>query len=304
MPVLLCGVGVFALVAGLVMVGFGVPINEFSFGNTLISAGTTAIIGGLVIIALGVTVGQLRRIAEALAHQSPAAFAQREISEPPAPSGRVAPQARARPDPRSEAPAFPGAAAAAPPVLSGEGRPEPGVAPTLPNPEETSFTVDDEVSLSPQHPLNSPAPQPPDLAGRPRLPGSTPFGAPAQNLDERGPEAPPAWRSPPSSPSSPQPRPAARFDAMWPADAKAAKGPIQGENKTNPHSANAAGPAMAKRSESETPKPRAVAVLKSGVVDGMGYTLYVDGSIEAELPQGTLRFASINELRSHLEKNS
>ena len=40
------------------------------------------------------------------------------------------------------------------------------------------------------------------------------------------------------------------------------------------------------------------------VVDGMGYTLYVDGSIEAELPQGTLRFASINELRSHLEKNA
>jgi len=35
----------------------------------------------------------------------------------------------------------------------------------------------------------------------------------------------------------------------------------------------------------------------------MGYTLYVDGSIEAELPQGTLRFASIDELRSHLEKN-
>ena len=47
-----------------------------------------------------------------------------------------------------------------------------------------------------------------------------------------------------------------------------------------------------------------VAILKSGVVDGMGYTLYVDGSIEAELPQGTLRFASINELRSHLEKNA
>ena len=49
---------------------------------------------------------------------------------------------------------------------------------------------------------------------------------------------------------------------------------------------------------------RAVAILKSGVVDGMGYTLYVDGSIEAELPQGTLRFASINELRAHLEKTS
>ena len=54
-------------------------------------------------------------------------------------------------------------------------------------------------------------------------------------------------------------------------------------------------------SETEEP-PRAVAVLKSGVVDGMGYTLYVDGSIEAELPDGTLRFTSINELRAHLEK--
>jgi hypothetical protein len=47
-----------------------------------------------------------------------------------------------------------------------------------------------------------------------------------------------------------------------------------------------------------------VAILKSGVVDGMGYTLYVDGSIEAELPDGTLRFASIHELRTHLEKNA
>jgi len=36
----------------------------------------------------------------------------------------------------------------------------------------------------------------------------------------------------------------------------------------------------------------------------MGYTLYVDGSIEAELPQGTVRFASIHELRAHLEKNA
>ena len=49
---------------------------------------------------------------------------------------------------------------------------------------------------------------------------------------------------------------------------------------------------------------RTVAILKSGVVDGMGYTLYVDGSIEAELPQGTLRFTSINDLRSYLEKNA
>jgi hypothetical protein len=68
-------------------------------------------------------------------------------------------------------------------------------------------------------------------------------------------------------------------------------------------------PEAVDKAEEELPPPpkpetRAVAILKSGVVDGMGYTLYVDGSIEAELPNGTLRFASINELRSHLEKTS
>jgi hypothetical protein len=57
--------------------------------------------------------------------------------------------------------------------------------------------------------------------------------------------------------------------------------------------------------ESVTPpvsEPRPIAILKSGVIDGMAYTLYTDGSIEAELPQGTMRFASIDELRAHLEQ--
>ena len=76
MPALLFGIGVFALFAGLAMVGFGVPINEFSFGNTLIRAGTTAAVGGLIIIGLSVVVGQLRRVAEALALQPSARLGQ------------------------------------------------------------------------------------------------------------------------------------------------------------------------------------------------------------------------------------
>jgi hypothetical protein len=39
------------------------------------------------------------------------------------------------------------------------------------------------------------------------------------------------------------------------------------------------------------------------VIDGMAYTLYADGSIEAELPQGTVKFASVDALRAHLENN-
>ncbi len=54
--------------------------------------------------------------------------------------------------------------------------------------------------------------------------------------------------------------------------------------------------------QDEAPAP--VSVLKSGVVDGMAYTLFSDGSIEAELPQGTLRFGSITELRNHIEQSS
>ena len=58
----------------------------------------------------------------------------------------------------------------------------------------------------------------------------------------------------------------------------------------------------------EAPQPldadELVSVLKSGVVDGMAYTLYSDGSIEAQLPQGTLRFGSITELRNHIEQSA
>ena len=45
-----------------------------------------------------------------------------------------------------------------------------------------------------------------------------------------------------------------------------------------------------------------ITVLKSGVVDGMAYSLYSDGSIEAQMPEGMMRFASIDELRSHLDQ--
>jgi hypothetical protein len=41
-------------------------------------------------------------------------------------------------------------------------------------------------------------------------------------------------------------------------------------------------------------------VYKSGVIDGMAYTLFMDGAIEAELPQGKVKFASIDELQTYL----
>jgi hypothetical protein len=53
-----------------------------------------------------------------------------------------------------------------------------------------------------------------------------------------------------------------------------------------------------------TPEPRQPTVLKSGFIGGMAYTLYSDGSIEAELPDGVLRFGSLQELREHVAATS
>jgi len=271
---LLLVVGVLALVTGLLMVGFGIPINEFSFGNTLIMAGTTAAVGGLIIIGLGIAVGQLRRIAEMLAFQSPVRPAQpgesHEGTGRAAPAqGRIAFPLRPKPEPHPTDMALASVPA--------EDRASQFAAPKLRNPDEAQLTVEDDISLSPPQPSGG------------------------NGLSGAGKSEPvPPWRT---SPPPPPPRP--NFDAMWPAESKPVSRAPEAKPELSPEAVPREPlPAAVRRAEQEPPKPRAVAILKSGVVDGMGYTLYVDGSIEAEMPQGTLRFASINELRSHLEKNS
>jgi hypothetical protein len=62
-------------------------------------------------------------------------------------------------------------------------------------------------------------------------------------------------------------------------------------------------PARGEVAQSATGTPSGPgSVLKSGVIEGMAYRLYTDGSIEAELPAGTVHFASIEQLREYLER--
>src|SRR5882757_873982 len=72
MSVVLYAVGAFAALAGVAMIGFGIPDNAFSFGNTLIISGVTALVGGLIVASLGVVVAQLQRLAEALVSRTAA----------------------------------------------------------------------------------------------------------------------------------------------------------------------------------------------------------------------------------------
>ena len=111
-----------------------------------------------------------------------------------------------------------------------------------------------------------------------------------------------------SRPTRPAPQ-RENFDAVWSADARPAK---RAESEPSPAAemgqaqADQAAPVQDRRPEPAAPaEPQGAAtILKSGVVDGMAYTLYSDGSIEAKLPDGTVRFGSIAELRAHIERNS
>jgi hypothetical protein len=320
---LLFGIGAFAVVVGAVMIGFGIPVNEFSFGNTLILAGSTVAVGGLIVIGLGVVVAQLQRIADALATRAPirsgrppdmfesgARSAPGQVPFPPKPKFDAGIRELHSDEPRSGLPV-----PVDMPLAKG---PSHSFAPTLRNPDESPVTVEDDVSLSPQHPLSVPGPanhaEPLRSAPSFEFDGSEVAEKRQEVRQEirQEPTFEDAWRP---TPPAPAPKPhTAYFDAMWPAEPKPAKSPSDTDIKPYepkfdpaPREAISTPP---RHAEMEAPKPRqsneprTVAILKSGVVDGMGYTLYVDGSIEAELPQGTLRFASINELRGHLEKNA
>ena len=104
---------------------------------------------------------------------------------------------------------------------------------------------------------------------------------------------------PPLEPAEPPP---ASFDDAWPKPERARPATCRRSGAAGAHdlrSSQRPGPNGAAGANEEPP---AVTVLKSGVVDGMAYSLYSDGSIEAQMPEGMMRFASIDELRAHLDQ--
>ena len=86
MTLVLMAVGLLVTAAGLLTIGFGIPINAFSLGNTLIISGTIAGVGGLILIGLAAVLGQLRRIGDRLKSKAPVRAAEmKEAATPSAP---------------------------------------------------------------------------------------------------------------------------------------------------------------------------------------------------------------------------
>lgn len=280
--ILLLALGIAVGALGLLATGFGIPIKDTTFGNSLMLGGATSICSGLILIGLALVVRELRALTDALlggasAAPRPAAAARPGLpplfptTAPASHDGDYAP-AQVAPPPASPQSPPPWASEAAT-------RSRPPVVPS-------------EHDAPPESSTDAVHPEPPPLAPLVMPP------RPRRNLlfpsRKKDPGIAPEATAPADAPTSPppamSPEPRLTFDTAWPSDAAT--------------SANAPAPAAPPPPASPPPLPEGVTIIKSGVVDGMEYKLYSDGSIEAQMAEGMLRFASLDELRNYLAQRS
>jgi hypothetical protein len=297
--------------AGVVLIGPGLPFGGRDYDASIVTPGAVAIVGGLILIGLALAVRVLGRIEKALAARP---FPQPALQEEAAPAIE---------EPAAAAPAripFPPKPVAEPAPLL-----EPVVATPRVLPEDAALERLREKFPTLVRLDNAPVVEDADVSLSPK---------PSVRADEVVAEANSAVSRQTNGATPPrieprlevQARPASRpaqaknFEAFWPkkqrpgqeAPAPAAKQPaaqqplpVEPVLTPEPVQFQFREPAPEPRLVPPAPEaPTTVSILKSGVVDGMAYTLYSDGSIEAQLPQGMLRFGSITELRNHIEQSA
>jgi hypothetical protein len=274
--------GAVAVLAGLGAIALGIPVKEFSFGNTMILSGTIGVCTGLILLGLSAVLGELKVIAHRL---------RLRVAEDP---GSPAQDDR-----------------------SGGSRREPLTLPDIPETASDDQRRDGgllrgrarHAELVPPLPEPDPAPRPAerDSAARPKrnLFSDAASRRERDRADKRD-SLTSDLRSPPlSEPPAFEPIQPSSFDDSWQA------------KKSDRDRRGSEPPALLRRSARAAPvfdatepePPRGsdapeVTLIKSGVVDGMAYSLYSDGSIEAQMPEGMTRFDSIAELRAHLDQRS
>jgi hypothetical protein len=292
--VLIAGIGL--LLAGLVTVGLGIEL-ELSFGNTLLLAGAIVACTGVLMLGLWIAVRELKAIARQLTGLPSRAAGERPSAALSGMLGDQAPEdggfpfGRDQPEPEDAGHLEPAVPLPAPPWLEeatsrgrGEGvGPGPAEAAAVTRPRRnllfSSSSKRERERAQARAAAASEADLPPAAPGLASLEPAEPDAIPPATFDD-------AW---PMSERlrGGEPLPRRRGGRMPSSFADAAAGAAEADRV-----------APAARSEDQTQ----VTVLKSGVVDGMAYSLYSDGSIEAQMPEGMMRFASIDELRAHLDQ--
>jgi hypothetical protein len=271
---LIAGIGV--VLAGLLGIGFGIQIKEFSFGNTLIISGTVAACSGVIMLSLWAAVRELKSAGQRLG----SGVATGAATPPAAGPGHQGPNEDEFQFGHDQQEPADAAAAQSPAAWQEEG--------AAPEPAE---------------------PPPPQKPRRNLLFSSSSRKererAEARTIDPSTLDIPPAPVVPPPMPAPPPP---VTFDDAWPQSERGRSADVAPQRRSGrTPSTFAETNTVATAAERYQPPPRPaeappVTVLKSGVVDGMAYSLYSDGSIEAQMPEGMMRFASIDELRSHLDQ--
>jgi hypothetical protein len=274
--VLIAGVGI--LLAGLLAVAYGIPIKEFGFGNTLIVTGVVGVCTGAMMLVLWIVVRELKNAAAALGRGS-RPEAGRGISPEPAERGAAEdgflfghePAAVAADHAQSLAPS------------QGQSRPRQGEPVSRDRP--------------PQDPAAGPEAAAPAAQPRRNLLFSSTSRRERERAAARGAE--------PSMGGLHPAGPKAESAEALPSIFERARTDAPRRGGRAPQTDAKAGAARGDRHPPAEPpedQPPPVTILKSGVVDGMAYSLYSDGSIEAQMPEGMMRFASIDELRAHLDQ--
>jgi hypothetical protein len=287
---LVAGIGL--VLAGLLAIAYGIGV-QLSTGNTMIIAGVIGVCTGMIMLGFWTTVRELKNIARQLGNGAPDARGD-EIggaAVPVAATRDAAPVHDGFPAEPSGGPAlFPSAA-------------PPAFVPAAPPPWQNEAVLRDHPIPEPMHP----EPPPPDPKPKRNLLFSSTSRKERERAEARSGEMlPPDLLSsdlrpkpPAMSPVETAGQPPAAFDDAWPKPERARPGEISPQRRSGrlpPTRAEANGGPAHSEDQPE------VTVLKSGVVDGMAYSLYSDGSIEAQMPEGMMRFASIDELRAHLDQ--
>ncbi len=289
--------------AGIVLAAFSVSIHEHTFDTSIMTPGVVAAVGGLLLLGLGLTLRLLARIERALAAR-PMQRAEPALTAQPEPALLHSPNPTVQPTQTQTVAAAiaPLASAGEKPVQYAAKKSAPETSPLIARLEASRALAATEIP----HPDDAATPFRTSVdiavaqvdkvqAAKRRNGASSPRIAPRLEIGAR----PPAVGERPPGPS---------FEALWPKASRvvpASPAPVQvattpaPEPDLMPDTA-----AEAAQAATTVGAADSVSVLKSGVVDGMAYTLYSDGSIEAQLPQGTLRFGSITELRSHIEQSA
>jgi hypothetical protein len=276
--------GIVFVLAGATGIFLGIPVKEFSFGNTLILAGVVSGCTGMLTLGLAAVIRELKQIAERLESGA--------VTMPSSAAGTM---------PRSPPPENTG-------FMFNRDQAGPATEPAAPQApwhEETATRGRNEPPVPPTEAASAATQRRNLMFSSSRKEGGGRAETRVTDLSAIEPRPAPPSISPAAKPAAPS---LPTFEDGW-QQSERARGPEVPSQRRGGRMPStftepaAGGPGTDRRPPAarEEDQP-AVTVIKSGIVDGMAYSLYSDGSIEAQMPEGMMRISTSAPERNYLPR--